>query len=112
MGETEALLRETVRVAAGAAMAAARGARDDAAEGLCRGIGAEASAWLGCGIAEAEAAAAPGDLGIRSAALGMAALGEAMERCPDADAGARGLASRLIVLLRAIQDELIRSGGG
>ena len=109
MDETETLLRETARVAAGAGIAAARGARDDAAVARCRRIECEAAARLGRLPAGNEPPAAEGDRGIRSTALGMAALGEAMACCPDADADARGLASRLLVLLRAIQDGIIRA---
>ena len=109
MGETELLLWETARVAGAEAMDAARGATDPDAAERCRRIADEARARLGiaAGTGEPPSRPATPDMGVHRAAIGMVALGGALARCPDADADARALASRLLVLLRALQEEII-----
>ena len=113
MGETETLLLETARVAGAEAVDAARGATDPAAEASCRRIRDEARARLG-GAGDAERGAVTPctpDRGIHSAALGMIALTAVLARCPDAEPDARALAARLLVLLRGIQEEIVRASG-
>ena len=109
MDETQRLLRETARVAAGEGGEAARLAAREASL-RCAEIMDEARARLAALSAEAPegAAESPGGASaekiIRCAAMGAIALGAALDANPDADADARALASRLLVLLRGVLD--------
>ena len=111
MEETLRLLRETVRVAAGEGARAARLSADRGAEVACgeileaarRRLAAlsgelpEATVWDEGGDGGAERA-------VRSAVVGTIALSAALDACPEADADARALASRLLVVLRDVMD--------
>ena len=111
MEETLTLLRETARVAAGEGGEAARlaaggdGARDCAVilDEACRRLSALSAEPPRQERAPEREGGSP-ERAIRCAAVGAIALGSALERCPDADADARGLASRLLVLLRGLLD--------
>ena len=110
MGETERLLWETARVAGGEAEEAAWDAVDPEAVERCRSIRDAARERLGEGPAgrtDLPYDIFP-DMGVHRAAMGMAALGDALSRCLDADADARALAGDLLVLLRTLQEEILQ----
>lgn len=111
MEETLTLLRETARVAAGEGGEAARLAAGGDDARACAQILDEARRRLAALAAEppreepfARRDGEPRERAIRCAAVGAIALGTALQDCPDADAEARGLASRLLVLLRGVLD--------